>query len=267
MVIDPKRLQAAGLSVREVDTRARTNQRQRRRRLHRAQPRAFVIGTDGLVKNLDDLEAVVVGATPQGVPITIANVGDVRVRAAPAPRRRVEGRQGRGRRRRGADADGRELARRHGGGEGEARRAAAVAAGGHHASSRSTTAPTLVDRTITRSRRTSLEGAAPGDRRAVRAARATCARAWSSRSPSRSRCCSRSSVMNAVGISGNLMSLGAIDFGLIVDGAVIIVENAVRRLAERAARRDGASSRRGARRGGRARRRRRGRAAPASSAS
>jgi cobalt-zinc-cadmium resistance protein CzcA len=34
-------------------------------------------------------------------------------------------------------------------------------------------------------------------------------------------------------ISGNLMSLGAIDFGLIVDGAVIIVENCLRRLAER----------------------------------
>ena len=29
------------------------------------------------------------------------------------------------------------------------------------------------------------------------------------------------------------MSLGAIDFGLIVDGAVIIVENCLRRLAER----------------------------------
>ncbi|WP_437952880.1 CusA/CzcA family heavy metal efflux RND transporter [Sorangium sp. So ce296] len=33
-------------------------------------------------------------------------------------------------------------------------------------------------------------------------------------------------------ISGNLMSLGAIDFGLIVDGSVIIVENCVRRFAE-----------------------------------
>jgi cobalt-zinc-cadmium resistance protein CzcA len=32
-------------------------------------------------------------------------------------------------------------------------------------------------------------------------------------------------------ISGNLMSLGALDFGLIVDGAVIIVENCLRRLA------------------------------------
>lgn len=39
--------------------------------------------------------------------------------------------------------------------------------------------------------------------------------------------------MNYFGISGNLMSLGAIDFGLIVDGAVVMVENSVRRLAQR----------------------------------
>ncbi len=37
--------------------------------------------------------------------------------------------------------------------------------------------------------------------------------------------------MNYFGVSANLMSLGAIDFGLIVDRAVIIVENTVRRLA------------------------------------
>jgi len=34
-------------------------------------------------------------------------------------------------------------------------------------------------------------------------------------------------------ISGNLMSLGAIDFGLIVDGAVIITENCLRRLTQK----------------------------------
>ncbi|MCF8203495.1 MAG: CusA/CzcA family heavy metal efflux RND transporter [Methylotenera sp.] len=39
--------------------------------------------------------------------------------------------------------------------------------------------------------------------------------------------------MNSLGISGNLMSLGALDFGLIIDGAVIVVENALRRLAHR----------------------------------
>lgn len=38
--------------------------------------------------------------------------------------------------------------------------------------------------------------------------------------------------MVKTGISANLMSLGALDFGLIVDGAVIIVENAIRRLGE-----------------------------------
>jgi heavy metal efflux system protein len=36
--------------------------------------------------------------------------------------------------------------------------------------------------------------------------------------------------MARFGISGNLMSLGAIDFGLIIDGAVVIVENIVRQL-------------------------------------
>jgi cobalt-zinc-cadmium resistance protein CzcA len=39
--------------------------------------------------------------------------------------------------------------------------------------------------------------------------------------------------MLRVGVSANLMSLGALDFGLIVDGAVIVVENALRRIAER----------------------------------
>lgn len=43
------------------------------------------------------------------------------------------------------------------------------------------------------------------------------------------------SMMNLLGISANLMSLGAIDFGLIVDGAVIIVEAIVHRLQIRKA--------------------------------
>lgn len=40
------------------------------------------------------------------------------------------------------------------------------------------------------------------------------------------------SMMNIFGVSGNLMSLGAIDFGLIVDGAVIIVESVVHRMTK-----------------------------------
>ncbi len=41
------------------------------------------------------------------------------------------------------------------------------------------------------------------------------------------------SLMNLFGVSGNLMSLGAIDFGLIVDGAVIIVEATLHHLTGR----------------------------------
>ncbi len=40
------------------------------------------------------------------------------------------------------------------------------------------------------------------------------------------------------GVSGNLLSLGAIDFGLVVDGAIIIIENAQRRLSEKRAQLD-----------------------------
>ena len=39
-------------------------------------------------------------------------------------------------------------------------------------------------------------------------------------------------LMRLFNVSGNLMSLGALDFGLIVDGAVVMVENSVRRRAE-----------------------------------
>ncbi|MCS7025965.1 MAG: CusA/CzcA family heavy metal efflux RND transporter [Bryobacteraceae bacterium] len=40
--------------------------------------------------------------------------------------------------------------------------------------------------------------------------------------------------MAVFGVSANLMSLGALDFGMIVDGAVVMMENAVRRLERRA---------------------------------
>ncbi|MEO6951653.1 MAG: CusA/CzcA family heavy metal efflux RND transporter [Polyangia bacterium] len=38
--------------------------------------------------------------------------------------------------------------------------------------------------------------------------------------------------MRMTGVSGNLMSLGAIDFGLVVDGAIILLENAIHHIAE-----------------------------------
>ncbi len=85
--------------------------------------------------------------------------------------------------------------------------------------------------------RTSFEGALLVDRRAVRAARQPARGARDDARDSARRCCSRSRAWSRARISGNLMSLGALDFGLIVDGAVIIVENCLRRLgaAQRAA--------------------------------
>ncbi len=41
------------------------------------------------------------------------------------------------------------------------------------------------------------------------------------------------SMMVKAGIAGSLMSLGAIDFGLVVDGSVVMVENSMRRLGHR----------------------------------
>ena len=46
--------------------------------------------------------------------------------------------------------------------------------------------------------------------------------------------------MRLFGISANLMSLGAIDFGMIVDGAVVMMENSVHRLEEQHGERDAA---------------------------
>lgn len=42
------------------------------------------------------------------------------------------------------------------------------------------------------------------------------------------------SAMKALGVSGNLMSLGAIDFGIVVDGSIIVVENALVHLSSAA---------------------------------
>ncbi|GIW97114.1 MAG: cation transporter [Pirellulaceae bacterium] len=46
--------------------------------------------------------------------------------------------------------------------------------------------------------------------------------------------------MRSMGVSANLMSLGAIDFGVIVDGAVVMVENCVRRAGQYRRRHDAA---------------------------
>ena len=231
VLLDPKRLQAAGISVAQViDALGQSNANAGGGYIEHNREH-FVIGAIGLVTNLDDLRSVVIGATPQGVPITIATVGDVEFGA---------------RLRRGAASMN---------GEGEVVVGITMMLMGENArvvtehvkakikallpslpAGTSIDAfydrSVLVDRTISTVGRNLLEGAALvtlvllvllGDLRAGLVVATTIPLAL----------LFAVTVMNAWGLSGNLMSLGAIDFGLIVDGAVIIVENAVRRLSER----------------------------------
>ena len=233
VVLDPKRLQATRVSLAEVvDALEKSNANAGGGYLEHNREQ-FVIGTSGLVKNLDDLQRVVIGVTPEGVPITIATVGDVQF----GPRLR----------RGAATADG----------KGEVVVGVALMLMGENARTVTSAIKAklaaiqpslplgttiepfydrsiLVNRTIRTVGRNLLEGALLviavlfillGNFRAgiVVAIVIPLAMLFAV------------IAMNAFGISGNLMSLGAIDFGLIVDGAVIIVENAVRRLSEKQA--------------------------------
>lgn len=231
VVLDPKRLHAAGVSVAQVTTALEKSNANAGGGYIEHNREHFVIGARGLVTSLEDLKRVVIGATPEGVPITIATVGDVRFGA---------------RLRRGAATMD---------GKGETVVGVALMLVGEN--SRTVThaikaklhslqgslpqgtrveafydRSTLVNRTIHTVGINLLEGALLvigilllllGDIRAglVVATVIPLSLLFAV------------TVMNTFGLSGNLMSLGAIDFGLIVDGAVIIVENAVRRLSEK----------------------------------
>lgn len=231
VVLDPTKLQAAGVSVAQVIEALEKSNRNAGGGYIQHNREQFVIGTDGLVKNLEDVRRVVIGATPQGVPITVSTVADVQF----GPRLR-----------RGA-------ATKNGDGEvvvgvammllGENSRTVTDAVKAKLSAIQPSLPPgttiepfydrsVLVDRTIHTVGRNLLEGALLviavlfvllGDVRAglVVAVVIPLAMLFAV------------TAMNVLGMSGNLMSLGAVDFGLIVDSAVIIVENAVRRLAER----------------------------------
>lgn len=231
VVLEPGRLQAMGVSIAQVIAALQKSNANAGGGYIEHNREHFVIGTDGLVKSLDDLSRVVIGATPQGVPITVATVGEVRFGA---------------RLRRGA-------ATKNGEGEvvvgvammllGENSRTVTEAVKAQLKALEPTLPPgtriepfydrsAMVDRTITTVGRNLLEGALLvmlvllvllGDLRAGLVVALTIPLSL----------LFAVTLMNAFGLSGNLMSLGAIDFGLLVDGAVIIVENAVRRLAER----------------------------------
>jgi len=231
VILQPERLQAAGVSVAQVvDALERSNANAGGGYIEHAREH-FVIGTEGLVKDLDDLRRVVIGATPHGVPITVATVGDAQF--GPRLRRGAATKDGKG-----EVVVGITLMLM-----GENSRTVTNAVKERIALLQPSLPEgtridafydrsVLVDRTIGTVAKNLVEGALLvilvllfllGDLRAglVVATVIPLSLLFAV------------TVMNAAGLSGNLMSLGAVDFGLIVDGAVIIVENAVRRLSER----------------------------------
>jgi cobalt-zinc-cadmium resistance protein CzcA len=228
--VDPGRLQAAGISITQVAQALETANANVGGGYIEKNREHMVIGTDGQLKSLDDIRAVVLGTTPQGVPVTVASIGDVQ----------LGGRLPRG------------SATKNGEGEvaigcalmlmGENSRTVTNALKAKLAALGPSLPPgthiepyydrsALVDRTMHTVAKNLLEAALLviavlflllGDLRAglVVAIVIPLSLLFAL------------VVMRALGLSGNLMSLGATDFGLLVDGSVIIVENAVRRLSE-----------------------------------
>ncbi len=230
VILDPKRLQAAGVSIAQVvDALEKSNANAGGGYIEHNREH-FVIGTDGLVRSVEDLRGVVIGATPQGSPITIATVGDVEL--GPRIRRGAASKDGKG-----EVVVGVTLMLM-----GENSRTVTEAVKARLGTIQSSLPEgtriepfydraALVNRTIHTVALNLGEGALLviavlllllGNLRAglVVATAIPLSMLFAV------------IVMNALGLSGNLMSLGAIDFGLIVDGAVIIVENTVRRLSQ-----------------------------------
>ncbi len=231
VILDPKRLQAAGISIAQVVHALENSNANAGGGYIEYNREHFVVGTDGLVKNLEDLKRVVISATPQGVPITIATVGDVQF--GPRLRRGAASQAGRG-----EVVVGVTLMLMGENAHTVTKAIKAKLAVLQPSLPKGTSIEpfydrsVLVDRTIATVGKNLAEGALLvmailflllGDLRAGFVVATTIPLAL----------LFALVVMKALGLSGNLMSLGAIDFGLLVDGSVIIVENTVRRLSER----------------------------------
>jgi len=190
----------------------------------------YVIRGEGLIASLDDVANIVVFATPNGAPVYMRNLGEVRF--APMLRQGAATRDGRGEVVTGvvmmligensrvvAQAVDKRLA------EIQKTLPSGVTVDAYY------NRTSLVQKTIHTVERNLVEGAILvivvlllllGDIRGALIVAAAIPLAMLSAFIG----------MKCFGVSGNLMSLGAIDFGLIVDGSVVMVENIVRRLSE-----------------------------------
>jgi len=229
VVVDPYRLERYGLTLRQVlDAIARNNESFSGGFIEHRSERYTVRGT-GLITGDADLRQIVVAAT-EGVPVLVSDVADVQV--APMPRHGAVTRDGRGETLAGMvimlkGENGKAVAERV---KGRMEQIAQTLPKGM------TVTPfydqtEVIDRTAHTVRKNLLEGSVLVIAvlflflRDVPAALITAAIIPVAM-------LTGFIGMRLFGVSANLMSLGAIDFGLIVDGGVVMMENFIRRRAE-----------------------------------
>jgi cobalt-zinc-cadmium resistance protein CzcA len=233
VTVDPERLLARGLSIGTVYTALAANNRNVGGGYIAHQGEQYLVRGEGLVQALDDLSEVVLSHEPGGAPVHVRDVA--RVEFAPMIRQGAVTRDGRGEAVTGIvmmlmGANARVVV------QGVKDKVAALA---------ETLPPgvtieafydrtELVDRTIHTVAKNLLEGGALvilvlllvlGNLRGGLIVALSIPLSM----------LVAFTAMRAAGLSGNLMSLGAIDFGLIVDGSVVMIENIVRVLHERGA--------------------------------
>lgn len=228
--LDPAKLQSYGLSLRDVlEAVGRNNANVGGAYIEHDQEQYLLRGI-GLVESLDDVANIVVKTGPEGVPVYVRNLGDV-VTGATVRQGAVT-----------ADGEGEMVAGIAMMLKGENSRAV-VERVKERVEQVQKTLPKgvelvpfydrteLVDRTIHTVAKNLIEGALLvvlvlilllGNWRGSLLVAAVIPLSM----------LFAAILMVAFNVSGNLMSLGSLDFGLIVDGAVIVVENAVRRRAE-----------------------------------
>ena len=229
VVVDPYRLDRYGLSLRQVfDAVARNNESFSGGFIEHQSERYTVRGT-GLVADADDLRRIVVAAT-DGVPVFVSDVADVEV--GPMPRFGAVTRDGRG-----ETLAGMVIMLKGENGKAVAERVKA------RIDELSPTLPKgvtvtpfydqteVIDRTAHTVRKNLLEGSLlvvvvlVVFLRDIPAALITAGIIPAAMLIGFIG-------MRLFGVSANLMSLGAIDFGLIVDGGVVMMENFIRRRGE-----------------------------------
>ncbi|WP_229201802.1 efflux RND transporter permease subunit [Arsenicibacter rosenii] len=232
VAVDPQRLRSAGVTMDELFTALSKNNQNAGGAYIDRRPNAYFIRSEGLINSLDDIGKIVVKRTPGGMPVKVRDVAQVQLGNAI---------------RYGA------MTRN---GDGEVVGAIVMMLKGENSSEVIGNVKTriaqirkslpegveihafldrtkLVNRAIGTVERNLIEGALIvvfvlvlmlGNWRAglIVASVIPLAMLFAV------------SLMNVFGVSGNLMSLGAIDFGLIVDGAVIIVEATLHHLKDRA---------------------------------